>query len=415
MALQDLTPQLRTRLNRMERAVGWFVLVALVLMIVGFAYYLRNTAQRRGWFLQKITYQTCVASGAGLKVGNPVKLMGFDVGEITAIIPNRPDEFYNITVRFQIKVNQDNYPGFIWSDSKAKVNAGDLLGGRFLEVTKGTAGLPTIQESTNHTAIGVLRREFVEQLRKERYAELKAADLAAAEKAGRPPKPDDELLAQVWGELKAKADEHPAAYYTNLGPENIYFLMPVESPAVTERLEHLVDNIEQALPNILRLTNRIAAVLDHGSTLASNLNLVALDARPAASNLAQLAAELRSPGALGQWALGTNGQQNLEATLANANTILIHADTNLVSLAESLAASLDSLAGITSNLNAQVQANTNILSSISQAVVDTDNLVQGLKKHWFLRSAFRDTTNKPPPASDAPVVPVLSPKAREQR
>ena len=25
MALQDLTPQLRTRLSRMERAVGWFV------------------------------------------------------------------------------------------------------------------------------------------------------------------------------------------------------------------------------------------------------------------------------------------------------------------------------------------------------------------------------------------------------
>ena len=31
MALQDLTPQLRTRLNRMERAVGWFVLLGLIL------------------------------------------------------------------------------------------------------------------------------------------------------------------------------------------------------------------------------------------------------------------------------------------------------------------------------------------------------------------------------------------------
>lgn len=99
MALQDLTPQLRTRLNRMERAVGWFVVLALLLMAFGFAYYLQNTAQRRGWFLQKITYQTCVSSGAGLRIGDPVKLMGFDVGEITAIIPNDPDSFYNITIR----------------------------------------------------------------------------------------------------------------------------------------------------------------------------------------------------------------------------------------------------------------------------------------------------------------------------
>ena len=35
MALQDLTPQLRTRLNRMERAVRWFVIVAAVLLLVG--------------------------------------------------------------------------------------------------------------------------------------------------------------------------------------------------------------------------------------------------------------------------------------------------------------------------------------------------------------------------------------------
>src|SRR6478609_7812449 len=128
MALQDLTPQLRTRLNRMERAVGVFVLVAAVLLLVGFGYYLRQTAIRKGWFLKKITYQTCVESGSGLKVGNPVKLMGFDVGEITAVIPNDPYDFYNITIRFEVKLDQYNYPGYIWSDSKAKVNAGDLLG-----------------------------------------------------------------------------------------------------------------------------------------------------------------------------------------------------------------------------------------------------------------------------------------------
>ena len=46
MALQDLTPQLRTRLSRMERAVGWFVMLSLVLLVFGFAYYVYNTAER---------------------------------------------------------------------------------------------------------------------------------------------------------------------------------------------------------------------------------------------------------------------------------------------------------------------------------------------------------------------------------
>ena len=52
--------------------------------------------------------------------------------------------------------------------------------------------------------------------------------------------------------------------------------------------------------------------------------------------------------------------------------------------------SLENLANMTSNLNAQVQANTNLLQEISTAIVNADNLIQGLKRHWLLRSAFKE-------------------------
>ena len=83
MALQDLTPQLRTRLSRMERAVGWFVVLATLVLATGFFYYLYHTAKRKGWFLTKAPYYTYTDSAAGLKVGDPVKLLGFDAGRIT--------------------------------------------------------------------------------------------------------------------------------------------------------------------------------------------------------------------------------------------------------------------------------------------------------------------------------------------
>ncbi len=151
-------------------------------------------------------------------------------------------------------------------------------------------------------------------------------------------------------------------------------------------------------------------MLDNSANLASNLNIVALNAQPASSNLSQLAAQLRGPGALGEWALGTNGQRSLDTVLGNANTIVTNTDTNLSLLVEKLALSLDNLAGITSNLNAQAQANTNMLSSISKAVVDADELVQGLKRHWFLRSAFKEKPNKPA----NPPTPLMTPRARGQ-
>jgi hypothetical protein len=36
-----------------------------------------------------------------------------------------------------------------------------------------------------------------------------------------------------------------------------------------------------------------------------------------------------------------------------------------------------------------VQTNGHLISHIDTAIADTDDLVQGLKRHWFLRSAFK--------------------------
>jgi len=398
MALQDLTPQLRTRLNRMERAVGWFVLIAAGLLLAGFGYYLQNTAARKGWFLQKFNYQTSLNNAAGLKEGDPVKLMGFNVGEITKIIPNEPSAYFGITIEFAVKRDSKNYPGYIWDDSKVKVNS-DLLGNRFLEITKGSSGVPTILEDTNRAALQMLRWKEIKAARKEQTEQVRK-EFPGLEQTN--------ATAFAWrvkDQLEQLTQSEKQRFYTNV--QQTYWIAPLESPAVNERLEQLVGQVEAALPNILNITNKINAVLDNSAALASNLNIVALNAQPGVSNFALLAGELRGPGALGEWALGTNSQQNLEAALANANLLLAHTDTNLVALMESFGDSLNNLAGITSNLHAQVDANTNILSSVSQAVINTDDLVQGLKRHWLLRSAF-----KKPPEADKEAKPqrVTSPR-----
>ena len=68
MPLQDLTPQLRTRLSRLERLVGLFVTVATLLLLAGLGYYVYHLAERKGWFLEKLPYFTLVHDAAGLKV-----------------------------------------------------------------------------------------------------------------------------------------------------------------------------------------------------------------------------------------------------------------------------------------------------------------------------------------------------------
>jgi len=434
MALQDLTPQLRTRLSRMERAVGWFVLLATALLVFGFAYYVYNTAKRKGWFLTKAPYFTFTDRATGLKVGDPVMLMGFEVGRITRIDAQPPEDFYyNVYVEFEIK---ESYYDYLWTvGSRAKVVTADLLGKRMLEVTKGTGGYPTykfnpMREMTLSEAENLPEGEKWE-LGEDVYVEydkgpelvvparspLVSTNLARLRALGKSrilafdSREKRKHITAVWNDktgsyLKFIPKSDRAA---NL-KANLYWLPSDESPAVTERLEKLVDQVDQALPNFFGLTNQIAGVLSNAVNLTSNLNALATEAGPAAANLAYISAQLREPGSLGEWLLGTNANRQMSATLESANTAITRADTNLIALVENLARSLDSLADITSNLNAQVQANTNILGSISKAVVDADDLVQGLKRHWLLRSAFRTRATNAPPKSPT----ISAPKGKDQ-
>jgi ABC-type transporter Mla subunit MlaD len=377
MALQDLTPQLRTRLSRMERAVGWFVLLATVLLAAGFAYYIYNTAARKGWFLQKVDYQTCLNTATGIKAGDPVMLMGFKVGEITGVEANDPWAYYGVTVNFRVRTP---YFGYILTDSTVKAAAADFLGGRVLEITKGSAGVPTVLETTNKVAAGILDADHFK-------SELKRLNELGVNSV--------EALAALNREARSKA----AAFYKPLKGAAPYWLVPAESPAVTERLERVMDQVEKALPNVLRLTNELAQVLQNSASATSNLNVVAANARPVSENLASISAQLRGPGALGEWVLPPGAPAQLAGALTNANTLLANTDTNLALLVGELSRSLDSLANITSNLNTQVQANTNIVKSVSDAIVHTDDLIQGLKRHWLLRSAFKTPKTNAAPAT----------------
>ena len=412
MALQDLTPQLRTRLSRMERAVGWFVFLAAALLLFGFGYYVYHTAERKGWFVIKAKFFTYVQSAAGLSVGDPVYMMGFPVGQITSVAPQKPYEKHNVKVEFEVR---DDYFRYIWTGgSYVKINAAGFLNQRQLEVTRGTNGpaicvtqpgfIKTIPELEQLITTETNRWQLYQDVLDENSNMVFAAYTMLTQS-------NLERLAQLNLESNSvyvydnqiKAGRVVAAWhrrthrYENFAPgsEDVG-LHAMESPPVSDQLQAMVLQVQQALPAVLALTNKLAAILDNAANATSNLNTTIVEAQPVMTNLAIVSAQLREPGGLGVWALGTNGNLQLQGALTNANALLANTDTNLTTI-------LVQLAGITSNLNAQVQANTNMLGVISKTVGDADDFVQGLKHHWLLRSAFKkENTNAPPPDLSPP-------------
>jgi ABC-type transporter Mla subunit MlaD len=420
MALRDLTPQLRTRLSRMERAVGWFVLIAVLALLFGFGYYLYNTAERKGWFKIKATYFTFTERATGLRVGDPVQLMGFDVGRITRIDAQPPYDPYNVYVEFEV---QAPHYGYLWTEgSYAKVAAADFLGKRILEVTKGSNGYPTYvfyplrrvsprdarvlpdfgkwvygEEVLNPSSNDLIARPLQALTNLAEIEALGMTNIVVLDT-----REERNLMTGVW-------NDKAGCYEPYQRGESKYWLLSNESPAVTDRIEQIANQVQEALPGILNLTNQLGAVLSNTASLTANLNEVAVAARPAVSNLAAATAQLDKPGALGEWLIPTNINTKLDSTLGNASDALTTANTNLAALAAELTKSLENLASITSNLNTQVEANTNILSAVSKTVVDADHFVQGLKRHWLLRSAFREK-GKAQPQTSSPAETLTSPK-----
>jgi predicted nucleic acid-binding Zn-ribbon protein len=168
------------------------------------------------------------------------------------------------------------------------------------------------------------------------------------------------------------------------------------------------------LPNILALTNRLNDILDEGITAAETANKLLTSAQPVVDNLEKITDQITDPeGSLGEWLLPpdireqlTNALAAANATLANANGTLTNVDARISALAVELERALENLSSITSNLNAQVAANPNLVKEISDAINHADELVQGLKRHWLLRSAFKnqgsDQPASRPPTSRSP-------------
>jgi ABC-type transporter Mla subunit MlaD len=396
MPLQDLTPELRTRLHRVEKNVGWFVALAAVLMLAGFAYYIYATAEARGWFVKKLNYATALDSAAGLAVNDPVNLMGFDVGEITRIQPNDPAKEHGVTIFFHIK---DPYWGYIWYDSRVRVDS-DFLGKRVLEVVKGQTGQPSA--FTNSAGqLMVMKTLMARDTYRKLLGEL-TNDPASQNL------PVDTILTQATNQLMEIIKGHRGEYYADavrgrytraINPSltNYYYIPAIEEPALSDRLAAVAISVQQALPSILSLTNQLAAVLSNANSAVSELNETIAETHPTLTNLAVITGNLRDPnGSLGNWLLPTNLTVELNQTLLSARQALGSAretldttDTNLTKVAIDLDATLQHLSDLTSNLAWQVSVNTNLISEISTTIVHTDDLVQGLKREWFLRGAFK--------------------------
>ena len=114
----------------LEKKVGFFFLVGMIILGV-----LLEVGEKWNPFEKKILYHTYLTSITGLKVGDPVRLSGFDVGKISkiSVAGNK------IRIDFDVKSGTA-----IKTDTVASLRLTNLLGGQFLGLSFGSPGAPLL-------------------------------------------------------------------------------------------------------------------------------------------------------------------------------------------------------------------------------------------------------------------------------
>src|SRR5215469_4927641 len=388
----------------MERGVGWFVFSATLLLLFGFGYYLYNVAVQRGWFVTKAKFHIFVTTSTGLNVGDPVTLMGFSVGHITSVTPQKPGEPHNVRVEFDIFTPFFRY---IWSEgSYVKVNPAGFLDQRKLEVTRGTNGyaICVTQPITVFTNLDELKSEVDSQpgqwqlaqeiydsnsnLLFRAYTWLTDSNLQRIAELHRPSvtaynnRERDKNFVAAWWHPR----NHTYEEFTNT--DQSAWLPVAETPPVADRLQAMISDVQNALPNFLALTNQLGKILSNSANATSNLNETIVKTHPLLNNANLFVARLDT---------------NLNISINETHPLLTNANELVGNLNTNVTATLLNLASITSNLNVQVQANSNLLGGMAKTIHDYDTFVQGLKRFWLLRRYFKNETNAPPePAPAAP-------------
>jgi len=112
-----------------ETAAGLFVLIGL--LCVG--YLVVHLGNVRLFGKDSYTLSARFASVSGLRAGNPVEMLGIEIGQVEGLEIDQKNQVAVVTLRIKKGIN-------IFDDATASVKTAGLIGDRYVSVDPGGAG-----------------------------------------------------------------------------------------------------------------------------------------------------------------------------------------------------------------------------------------------------------------------------------
>ncbi|MBW2625302.1 MAG: MCE family protein [Deltaproteobacteria bacterium] len=120
---------MRLQYSTMERMTGAFILLTLIV----FLFTVAVVGRGKNWFRKHVVYYTAFEEGYNLVSGSRVKLLGTDIGSVTAVLLTK-----NNKVKVRVKVLAE-YASRIRANSVATVESPTVIGSEYINIRPGTS------------------------------------------------------------------------------------------------------------------------------------------------------------------------------------------------------------------------------------------------------------------------------------
>lgn len=342
--------QMFFRVKHFDRYVGILVVFAILMAIVALVFVGRG----QKWFAKRSPYKVVFSKVQGLKPGTPVTISGMEVGNVKSLRLDPQSK-----VELMIEVLQ-RYQENIRQDSQAAI-AMALIGGKTIEITVGSPEKPPLPAGST---IPSLESKEITDL-------LKEIDVKGYLKK------IDEVLDNLKS-VTHKLDDPKGSLFRTLG--NLEFVTSqlkrgqgsvgaiLQDPKMHGEINAAIVQVRRSLSNVEEITRNAAQVSQNLPPLMGEVDRSVKEVPKLIEELKKALAEL--PPIL----------EDVKKTTAHTPAIA------------------ENVKEITGNVKKASPQIPELMTTTQETTEDADKLIQGLQKHWLLRSSMPGGKGEPSPA-----------------
>jgi phospholipid/cholesterol/gamma-HCH transport system substrate-binding protein len=354
---------MKFKIHFADQIVGIFVLaaivaVALVLILIG-------VNQR--WFARNYSFTSEFSSGAGLSVGMPVSLKGFDIGKVSSMKLN---ERSLVDVRFYV---EDTYYDRVKPDSVLELTSSPIGLGTALKFHSGKNRLPPLAEGS-----------YIPSLDSDEGRELVAAGKVEIPR-------DADVIGSVIAKLNPILDEtrQTVADIRRIA-ETVNIGLNGGAGPIGTMVTGLSKTPGRVNATVGDLNGKINAVLDKVAVIADNVNAISTQTRGVigdlstnldviSQNLKEMTGSLKNTQGLAKRLLDPQGSMD---TFLNDSNELFHQVDGALKNVNAMTAQLKSFAEFVNGTRPQV---TSLLEKGSDTLTSAKDVLEAAKNNPLLR------------------------------